>query len=323
MEVIEAGIGELFQPPDPDGFREWVRTGKNTGMTDKVMSEQEAVSRFVQDGDYLGTELYGTVRAPMSLVREVVRQGKRHLRVAGQGIHEIDLLLAADLVDALDITYVAWEVYGISSCLRRAVESGRVKTTDWSNGGITWRFKAAAMGVPFIPVRSMLGTDTLKHSAAKVVNDPFTGKPVCLIPALFLDVGLIHVHQADKFGNCRVEGISGFAHEMSRASKKLIISAEEIVPTEEIRKYPEHTTIPYYLVDAVVEAKYGSHPGEMCHRYWRDGEHLQAFLKDSKDPDKTRAYLDKWVYGCPDHAAYVKLVGAERLRRLEAEIGGR
>ncbi len=323
MDVIQSGIGELFQPPDPDGFREWVRTGKNTGMVDKVMSEQEAVASLVHDGDYIGTELYGTVRAPMSLVREVVRQGRKHLRVAGQGVHEIDLLLAADLVDTLDITYVAWEVYGISACLRRAVESGRVKTTDWSNGGITWRFKAAAMGVPFIPVRSMLGTDTLKHSAAKVVKDPFTGKPVCLIPALFLDVGLIHVHQADKYGNCRVEGISGFAHEMARASKRLIISAEEIIPTEEIRKYPEHTVIPYYLVDAVVEAKYASHPGEMCYRYWRDGEHLQQFLKDSKDLDKTRAYLDKWVYGCKDHKAYVELVGMERLRQLESEIGGR
>jgi glutaconate CoA-transferase subunit A len=323
MEVIESGIGELFQAPDPDGFREFVRTKKNTGMVDKLVSEQDAVARFINDGDYIGTELYGTVRAPMSLVRELVRQGKKHLRVAGQGIHEIDLMLAADLVDTLDITYVAWEVYGISSCLRRAVESGRVKTTDWSNGGITWRFKAAAMGVPFIPVRSMLGTDTFKHSAAKVVKDPFTGKPICLIPALFMDVGLIHVHRADKYGNCQVEGISGFAQEMSRACKRLIVSAEEIIPTDEIRMYPERTVIPYYLVDAVVEARYGSHPGEMCYRYWRDGEHLQQFLEDSKDTGKTKAYLDKWVYGCKNHADYVALVGTERLARLESEIGGR
>lgn len=323
MEVIESGIGELFQAPDPDGFREFVHTKKNTGMVDKLVSEHDAVARFINDGDYIGTELYGTVRAPMSLVRELVRQGRKHLRVAGQGIHEIDLMLAADLVDTLDITYVAWEVYGISACLRRAVESGRVKTADWSNGGITWRFKAAAMGVPFIPVRSMLGTDTFRHSAAKVVKDPFTGKPICLIPALFMDVGLIHVHRADKYGNCQVEGISGFAHEMARACKRLIVSAEEIIPTDEIRKYPERTAIPYYLVDAVVEAKYGSHPGEMCYRYWRDGEHLQQFLKDSKDTDKVKAYLDKWVYGCKSHAEYVALVGADRLARLESEIGGR
>jgi len=323
MRVIESGAGELFQPPDPDAFREWVRTRKNTGMVDKVTDEYDAVSRLVADGDYIGTELYGTVRAPMSLVRELVRQGKKHLRVAGQGIHEIDLMLAADLVDALDITYVAWEVYGISSCLRRAVESGRVKTTDWSNGGITWRFKAAAMGLPFLPVRSMLGTDTFRHSAGKVVEDPFTGKPICLVPALYMDVGLIHVHRADKYGNCQVDGISGFCHEMARASKKLIVSTEEIISTDKIRKHPEETIIPYYLVDAVVEAKYGSHPGEMCYRYWRDGEHLQSFLRDSADPAKTRAYLDKWVYGPKNHREYVELVGIDRLRALESQIGGR
>uniref|UniRef100_A0A7C4CBT2 CoA transferase subunit A n=1 Tax=candidate division WOR-3 bacterium TaxID=2052148 RepID=A0A7C4CBT2_UNCW3 len=323
MNVLESGIGELFQPPDPDGFREWVRTKKTSGLVDKVMTEQEAIARFVQDGDYIGTELYGTVRAPMSLCREVIRQGRKHLRVAGQGIHEIDLLLAADLVDTLDITYVAWEVYGISAILRRAVESGRVKTTDWSNGGITWRFKAAAMGVPFLPIRSMLGSDTLKYSAAKVVEDPFTGQPVCLVPALFLDVGLIHVHRADRYGNCQIDGISGFAQEMARASKKLIVSCEEIISTDKIRKYPEHTVIPYYLVDAVVEAKYGSHPGEMCYRYWRDGEHLQQFLKDSADPQKTQAYLDKWIYGTKNHAEYIELVGIDRMRELEAQIGGR
>ncbi len=323
MKVIDSGIGELFQPPDPDGFREWVHKYKNTKMVPRVMSEQEAIAKFVNDGDYIGTELYGTVRAPMSLIRELIRQNKKHLRVAGQGILEIDLLLAADLVDALDITYIGWEVYGISHILRRAVESGRVKTAEWSNAGISWRFKAAAMGVPFIPVRSMLGTDTLRYSAAKVVEDPWTHKPVCLLPALFLDVGLIHCHQADEFGNCRIEGISGFAFEMARASKRLIVSTEEIIPSEEIRRYPERTVIPYYLVDAVVPAKYGSHPGEMCYRYWRDEEHLLQFYRDSVDPVKTRAYLDKWVYGCKSHDEYLELVGRERLRRLEEQIGGR
>jgi acyl CoA:acetate/3-ketoacid CoA transferase alpha subunit len=323
MKELESGIGELFQPPDPDSFREWVHKRKNTKMVPKVMSEQEAIARFVKDGDYIGTELYGTVRGPMSLIRELVRQGRKHLRVAGQGIHEIDLLLAADMVDALDITYIGWEVYGISHILRRAVESGRVKTTEWSNAAISWRFKAASMGVPFIPVRSMLGTDTLKYSAAKVVEDPWTGKPICLLPALYLDVGFIHVHQADEFGNCRIEGISGFAFELARASKTLIVSTEEIVPTEEIRRYPERTIIPYYLVDAVVLAKYGSHPGEMCYRYWRDEEHLLQFYKDSADPEKTRAYLDKWVYGCQNHDDYVQKVGIERLKQLEKMIGGR
>ncbi|MCK4473624.1 MAG: CoA transferase subunit A, partial [Anaerolineae bacterium] len=248
MNVIASGIGELIQPPDMNAFREWNRR-KSKALVDKRMSEQEAIARFVHEGDYLGTELYGTVRAPMSLTRELIRQGKRDLRLAGQGVTELDLIIAAGLVKAMDFTYIGLEVYGVSNALRRAVESGQIeKVVEWSNGGITWRFKAASMGVPFIPMRAMLGTDTFNYSAAKAVECPFTGETVCLLPALILDVGLIHVHRADKYGNAQIDGISGFAFEMSRACKRLIISAEEIVPSDEIRRYPDRTIIPYYLV---------------------------------------------------------------------------
>jgi acyl CoA:acetate/3-ketoacid CoA transferase alpha subunit len=229
MDILQSGTGELIQQFDLDEFREWNRTQKSRKLVDKLMSEQEAVSKYIYDGCYIGTELYGTVRAPMSLAREVVRQGKRDLRVCGQGVLELDLWLAAGLVKKLDITYIGLEVYGTSSALRRAVESGQVeKCVEWSNGAITWRMKAAAMGVPFLPTRSMLGTDTLRYSAAKVVEDPFSGAIVALLPALVLDVALIHVHRADKYGNCQIEGISGFAAEMARASKRLIISAEDL-----------------------------------------------------------------------------------------------
>ena len=187
MDILESGNGELIQPFDMDEFREWNRTKKSRKLVDKRMSESEAINRFVQDGCYIGTELYGTVRAPMSLTREVIRQGKKDLRVCGQGVLELDLWLAAGLVKKLDITYIGLEVYGIPPSLRRAVESGQVETcVEWSNASITWRMKAAAMGVPFLPARSMLGTDMLKYSSAKVVEDPFTGIKVALLPALDL-----------------------------------------------------------------------------------------------------------------------------------------
>lgn len=324
MRVIESGIGELIQPPDLDGFREWNREKKSRALVDKRMTEAEAISRFVTDGCYIGTELYGTVRCPMSLVREVVRQNKRDLRVAGQGVTELDLWLGAGLVKTLDITYIGLEVYGTSRALRREVESGRVeKVVEWSNGGITWRFKAASMGVPFIPIRAMLGTDTLKYSAAKVVECPFTGQKVCLIPALILDVGLIHVHRADKYGNAQIEGISGFAFEMSRACKRLIISAEEIVDSEEIRRYPDHTMIPYYLVDAVVEAPFGSHPGEMVYAYERDEEQLREWVEAARTEEGTQAYLEKYVHSVADHQAYLDRVGRDRLEERRKAAGGR
>lgn len=219
------------------------------------------------------------------------------------------------MVKKLDITYIGLEVYGIPPSLRRAVESGQVETcVEWSNASITWRMKAAAMGVPFLPARSMLGTDMLKYSSAKVVEDPFTGIKVALLPALILDTALIHVQRADKYGNCQIEGISGFAVEMARACKRLIISAEEIVPTEDIRKYPERTVIPYFLVDAVVQAPFGSYPGEMAYMYGRDEEGIKEWVDMSATDDGAKAYLDKYIHSVPDHAAYLGMIGEERLK---------
>jgi len=284
------------------------------------MSERQAVERYVYDGCYIGTELYGTVRCPMSLTREVIRQGHKNLRVVGQGVFELDLWLAAGLVEALDMTYIGLEVYGVSHALRREVESGRVKrVTDWSNAGITWRLKAAAMGVPFLPIRAMLGTDTLKYSAAKVVEDPFTGGKVCLVPALVLDVGLIHVHRADRFGNAQIDGISGFAHELARASKRLIISTEVLVDNDDIRQCPDRTIIPYYLVDAVVHAPFGAHPGEMVYRYGRDEQAIRTWVEASKTADGAADYLQQYVFQVPDQAAYLDLYGSQHLEALRKE----
>jgi acyl CoA:acetate/3-ketoacid CoA transferase alpha subunit len=323
MEIIESGQKELLQPPDVEEFRRWMRENKSPALRDKVMDEREAVKRFVKDGDYIGVELYGTVRCPMSVIREIVRQGKKNLRLAGQGLLEIDFLVAAGLVEAMDITYVGYEVLGLSNILRRAAESGKVKLVEWSNAAMSWRFKAAAMGVPFIPVRSMLGTDTLKYSSAKVVKDPFTGIAVTLLPALILDVGIIHVHRADKYGNAQIDGISGFAFEMARASKRLIISTEELISTEEIQRYPERTIIPWFLVDAVVVAPFGSHPGEMCYCYERDQEHLLEFLKAAETEETTQQYLQKYVYGPKTHQEYLDLIGRDRLEALKRANKGR
>jgi acyl CoA:acetate/3-ketoacid CoA transferase alpha subunit len=281
------------------------------------MSEKEAIDKYLNDGDYIGFELYGTVRCPMTLTREIVRSGKKDFRIVGQGVHELDLLFAADLVREIDFTYIGLEVYGISANMRRSVESGAVtKIVEWSNAALTWRFKAASMGIPFIPTRSMLGTDTIRKSSAKVVECPFTGINVALLPALIVDVAFIHVHRADKHGNCQIDGISGFAFEMARACKTLIISAEEIVDTEEIREHPDRTIIPYYLVDAVVHAPYGSWPGEMSGMYERDEPHYKDFVVKQKTKENMDLYMNEWVYALPDHSALIEKIGKDRLQEL-------
>jgi len=169
----------------------------------------------------------------------------------------------------------------------------------------------------------MMGTDTFKYSAAKVVECPFTGEKVCLLPATMLDVGIIHVHRADEYGNCQIDGISGFAFETARASRRLIISCEEIISTDKIREYPEKTIIPWYLVDAVVEAPFGSHPGEMPYYYWRDEEHLSWYVEASKTEETTQEYLQKWVWDLKSHEEYLALVGKEKLDLIKSKAKGR
>ncbi len=317
IPVVARGEKELIQPVDLEGFREHNRK-KSKALTDKTMTDEEAIERFVRSGDYIGFELYGTVRCPMSLTRALVRSGKKDFRIVGQGVHELDLMFAADMVREIDFTYIGLEVYGISANMRRRVESGDVKKiVEWSNAALTWRFKAASMGIPFIPTRSMLGTDTFRKSSAIAVECPFTGTPVALLPALIVDTGIIHVHRADIHGNCQIDGISGFAFEMSRACRNLIISAEEIVDTREIREHPDKTIIPYYLVDAVVHAPYGSWPGEMSGMYERDEPHYKMFVEQQKTEEGMNEYMQEWLYGLADHAALLDKIGADSLNALK------
>jgi len=316
IPVVYTGEAPLIQPPDLEGFREHNRH-KSKLLIDKTMTDEEAIEKYVKDGDYLGFELYGTVRCPVSLTRALVRSGKKDFRIAGQGVYELDLMFAADQVREIDFTYIGLEVYGVSQLLRRRVESGSVKNVvEWSNAGLTWRFKAASMGVPFVPTKCMLGTDTIRKSSAKVVECPFTGDEVALLPALILDVGFIHVHRADIHGNCQIDGISGFAFEMARACKHLIISAEEIVDTDEIRKHPDRTIIPYYLVDAVVHAPYGSWPGEMGGMYERDEEHYRMFIDSQKSPEAIDQYMKDWVYELPDHESLLEKIGTKKIKEI-------
>jgi len=192
---------------------------------------------------------------------------------------------------------------------------------ETSNAGYQWRFLAGMMGLPFIPSRNLLGTDTLKRSSAKVIEDPWSGKPICLIPAAYPDVAMIHVHRCDIYGNAQIDGIIIEDFELARAARKLIITTEEIIDHERVRAEPWRTTIPFYVVDAVVEMPYGSHPCQMPYRYFFDEEHIGEWLKMSKSDEGAKEYFDKYVFGVKDFEEYLELVGGiktmNRLRRVE------
>ncbi len=311
MEPIESGQGEVLLR-DVDDVRQWMRDKKTRAMESKVMDEHEAVRRFVKDGDYISYDLSSMVRGPASLEREIVRQRKKDLWLAAKfTLLDSTILVAGGCVSKIDVGFA-----GLGQPLFRAIEEGRIKVIDWSNGTLALRHLAGAMGVPFLPCRSLVGTDTFVHSGAKVVDDPFTGKRVCLVPAVNPDVAIIHVNQADELGNSRIFGPSVAPLETAMASKNVIISTEELITTDEIRKDPGKTTIPYYLVTAVVHAPYGAHPGTCPGLYAYDAEHLDEFFAAGSD-EQMQAYIDKYVLGTKDQDEYIAAVGgAERMADL-------
>ena len=326
------GRGPLFTDPDPDVARAFFREKKGA-LTDKLMSVSDAVARFVHDGDYLASGGFGGNRIATALLHEVVRQERTDLGFAGHTTtHDFQILAAGtrtgkQIFSRLDAAYiVGLEARGLSAQARRLMESGEVEVCEWTNYALACRFRAAATGVPFVPVRSMLGTDTFRESAAKEIACPFTGKSLTAVPALYPDVALIHVHESDLFGNCRIRGITVADWDLSRASKRVIVSAERIVSTDEIRSDPNATAIPAFCVDAVCHVPYGSYPGNMAGEYFSDEVHLKAWLDAEQDAEAYGAFLDKYLYGVDCFEDYLEICGGEErlaeLRRLEGKGAG-
>jgi len=330
MEILEEGQGKLLGWHDPDEQREWVLKNKPRELKDKLTTIQDAVSKYVKSDDLVVIGGFGHVRVPMAAIYEIIRQQKRNLKIAAKtAVHDSDLLIAAGCVSEIEVAYAfGHELRGLSPASRRAVEKGECKVVaDISNAAYQWRFLAGMMGIPFIPSRNMLGTDTLKKSSAKVVKDPFSGKPICLLPAAYPDTAIIHVHRCDKYGNAQIDGTVNEDIEIARASRRVILTTEEIIDTELIRSEPWKTVIPYYVVDAVIEVPYGAHPCNMTHMYYFDEEHIAEWLKLSKTPEGVQEYFEKYVYGVDSFDEYLELIGGiekidylKKVEHLEAPM---
>jgi len=325
MDVLKEGKGELLGWRDADENRRWVLENKSREMKDKTMSVREAVARFVHDGDFIASGGFGHVRVSMAIVYEIIRQRKRDLAMAGKtAVHDLDLLVGSGCVNRLEVAYAfGHELRGLSPASRRMAESGQCRIlAETSNAGYQWRWLAGMMGVPFIPARSLLGTDTIEHSSCKVVTDPFSGKPITLIPAAYPDVAFIHVHRCDAHGNAQIDGTLVEDFELSRCARRLIVTTEEIVDSERIRGEPWRTSIPFFVVDAVVEVPYGSHPCQMPGMYYYDEDHIAEWLEVSRTEAGVSEYLQKYVLGVDGFEDYLELCGGVRhlnyLKRRES-----
>ncbi len=325
MNVLKRGKGPIFTDPDPDAIRAFFRQ-KTRIKKDKTMSLKQAVATFVHDGDYLGIGGFGANRTPVAACHEILRQEKKNLGFAGHtSTHDMQILSAGKVYNRIDLAYgVGLEARGLSHCSRKYLETGAVQVSEWTNYALSIRLQAAAMGVPFLPMRSMLGTQTFEYSGAVAALCPFTRKKMALVPALSPDVTFIHVHEADIYGNSRFKGIAVADIELANASKNLIITCERLVPHDEIAREPHNTQIPYFMVDAVCEVPYGAYPGTMPDEYFSDEAHLKEWMIKEKNPEAFEVFLRDNIYECKDFQAYIDNNGGmkkmQQLRRREFMI---
>jgi glutaconate CoA-transferase, subunit A len=294
--------------------------GKDRSRRDKRMTAKDA-ARLVRDGDHvaIGGCLYS--RTPLVTLREILRARRADLTLSRNLMcYEGELFLVAGATRTLVTSWIGIGLpWGLSRITREFVEGGQARFEEWSHLALGLRYKAAAMGVPFLPTLSMLGSDLLSRAGARTMTCPFTGETLCLVPALFPDVSVIHVHRADSFGNAQIDGYPHMDADLAAAATTVIVSAEEIVSTDEIQQTADRTVIPFFTVDAVVEAPFGAYPHECYGRYDADLDHIGAYARGAVagGAGAVSAYLDEYVYGPETFDAYLERFGAERLRRQQ------
>jgi glutaconate CoA-transferase subunit A len=234
--------------------------------------------------------------------------------------YEAELFLARGAARKLITSWVGIGLpWGTSKLFRTFVEEGRVEYEEWSHLSLGLRFLAGAMGMPFLPTRSLLGSDLLSLRGLKQMEDPYTGERVCLVPALVPDVALIHVHRSDPLGNAQIDGAPYLDAEIAAASRRVILTTERVVSTEAIVAEADRTLIPHLLVDAVVEVPYGSFPHECYGLYEASFEHFDHYteLAAGRGTDGILEYVRQVVDEPGSFSSFIADIGAETLRELE------
>ncbi len=258
----------------------------------KLMSLREAAA-LVRDGDTIACGGNLLHRGPFALVRELARQGRRDLEIVKTaGAYDVDLLAAAGCLRAASCGFVGFEnEFGLAPSYRRAVEAGTVEAREHACYTVIQGLRAAAFGLPFMPAAGFAGSDLPAARGFQTVRDPYTGVEVLAVPPIRPRWALIHVPEADAEGNARIYGTEFEDVLMSRAAAGVIVTAERIVPTEELARQPELTKIPAFLVTAVVHAPRGAWPGSCYPLYGYDPAGVRAYLEAARSPETLQAYL--------------------------------
>ncbi len=283
----------------------------------KLTTLAEAIAAHVHDGDLLYLAGF-THLIPFAAAHEIIRQGRRDLTLARATPDIIyDQMAAAGCARKIIFSYMGNPGVGSLHMLRRLVEAGALEWEEYSHFGMITRLAAAAAGLPFLPMRPT-GADALAavNPAYKTIPDPYGGPDVVTLPALHPDVAILHVQRADVHGNAHLWGILGEQKEAAFAARRVILTAEEIVDEEVIRRDPNRTLIPGLVVTAVCHVPHAAHPSYAQGYYDRDNAFYLEWDALSQDEARLHAWLAEWVYALPDRAAYWAKLGAAAHARL-------
>ena len=313
----------------------------------KVITMREAIAELVPDGSSIAMGLQMEQMIPFAAGHEIIRQKKRGLTLIGP-ISDIlfDQMIAGGCVERVIAAWVGNVMMGSAYNFRRAVERGELKIVNLSNFTVALALQAAAMGVPFLPTRTALGSDVARDNDFFVeMESPFVefesgesatrpggrGRPPLRGPrseplrekdklhavrALTPDVAIVHLQRADREGNAHCWGNFGVMIEAVRAAKRVIVVAEKIVDAEVISSDPNRTVIPGFLVNAVVECGYGAHPSPVQGYYKRDNAFFRQYHEQTKSGADSEAWLQRWVHTVADRMAYMNQLGACRVEEL-------
>jgi glutaconate CoA-transferase subunit A len=303
----------------------------------RILTLQEAVATFIEDGSHIAIGGFCPARNPMAITYEIIRQGKKnlHLYVHSHG-QALDLLIGAGSVKRVELAYGGMGRFA-PTCVRfkKAVQNGDVEWEDYTNYEMALRFFAGSLSIPFMVTKTSLGSDILikegfrpeirkenkvANKKLAIMDNPFSDEDdkIVLVPAINADVALIHAQYVGEEGTVRIEGLKFTDVEIAKCADKLVVTCEEIVPESYLRRDPDVNCLPFFLVDAIVPVPYGAHPTSCFNFYDYDAQHLNMYRKMAEDDSKFREYLDRWVYGISSHAEYLDKVGIRRLLEIKA-----
>lgn len=287
----------------------------------KICSLSEAVAS-IPSGSHIALSGFSITRCTMAFAREILRQGIGDLTISQcVGAMDTDLLVGGGAVKRLIYGGGSLDRFGRLGCVNAGIENGALDAEEYSSLSIAFRYLAGALGIPFIPIRSLSGSSLLERLREKndqdvaFTRDPFTGDRWLALKPLLPDVAVVQVQTCDEEGNAWIVGPKWDSPEQVKASERTIVIAEHVVDTDVIRKEPERCIIPNLLVSNVVELPFGAHPSSVYREYDYDAGAIREYVEAAKKPDLFKAYLDTYVYGVKDHSEYLERIGG--LARLE------